>query len=48
MEKQKKREKEELCRFRKYVEDRIGRLVKDENRKFMQFDSMTEVYHTVV
>lgn len=49
MEKMKNREKEELNRFRHYVEERIDRISKDDNRKFIQFQpNLDKVYRSVV
>lgn len=41
------KEKQELNRFRKYVEDRIGRFLKDE-RKFIEFQPLDTVYRAVM
>uniref|UniRef100_U5EK95 R3H domain-containing protein n=1 Tax=Corethrella appendiculata TaxID=1370023 RepID=U5EK95_9DIPT len=41
-------EREKLNHFRKYCEERIGRLIKDPNRNFMEFQPLDKVYRTVV
>ncbi|XP_058826633.1 sperm-associated antigen 7-like [Topomyia yanbarensis] len=55
IEKQKKelemlrnKERDELNRFRKFVEDRLGRLVKDSNRHYMDFQPLDKVHRSVV
>lgn len=44
----KSREKEELNRFRVFVEERIDRISKDDKRKFIQFQPLDKVYRSVV
>ncbi len=44
----KSREKEELNRFRLFVEERIDRISKDDKRKFIQFQPLDKVYRSVV
>lgn len=48
LEKQQAYEKHELARFRTYCEERIGRFVKDEKRKYMQFQPLNRFYRSVV
>ncbi|XP_055533305.1 sperm-associated antigen 7 [Wyeomyia smithii] len=55
IEKQKKelemlrnKERDELNRFRKYSEERLGRLVKDPVRQFMEFQPLDKVHRSVV
>lgn len=43
-----KKEKDELNRYRKYVEERIERFKRDEKRKSLQFEPMDKIYRTVV
>ncbi|XP_055621692.1 sperm-associated antigen 7 homolog [Toxorhynchites rutilus septentrionalis] len=48
LEQMKNKERDELNRFRKYAEERLGRLVKDSNRRFMEFQPLDKVHRTVV
>lgn len=48
LEKQKAYEKHEMHRFRKYCEDRINRLAKDEKRGSMQFQTLNRFYRSIV
>ncbi|KAJ6635147.1 Sperm-associated antigen 7 [Pseudolycoriella hygida] len=48
IEKMKNREKEELNRFRRFAEERIDRISKDDSRKFIQFQPLDKVYRSVV
>ncbi|XP_055591975.1 sperm-associated antigen 7 homolog [Uranotaenia lowii] len=55
IEKQKKelehlrnKEREELNRFRKFAEERLGRLVKDPHRPYMEFQPLDKVHRSVV
>ncbi|XP_058461137.1 sperm-associated antigen 7 [Malaya genurostris] len=55
IEKQKKelemlrnKERDELNRFRKFAEDRLGRLIKDSNRHYMEFQPLDKVHRSVV
>lgn len=55
IEKQKKelemmrnKERDELNRFRKYAEERLGRLVKDPERTYMEFQPLDKVHRSVV
>lgn len=48
IEKMRNREKEELNRFRQFVEERIDRISKDDSRKFIQFQPLDKVYRSVV
>lgn len=48
IEKMKTREKDELNRFRHFVEERIDRISKDDKRKFIQFQPLDKVYRSVV
>ncbi|KAL1395720.1 hypothetical protein pipiens_011042 [Culex pipiens pipiens] len=55
IEKQKKelemmrnKERDELNRFRKYAEERLGRLVKDPVRTYMEFQPLDKVHRSVV
>ncbi|XP_029732646.2 sperm-associated antigen 7 [Aedes albopictus] len=55
IEKQKKeleqlrsKERDELNRFRKYAEERLGRLIKDGNRPYMEFQPLDKVHRSVV
>ncbi|XP_058060326.1 sperm-associated antigen 7 [Anopheles bellator] len=47
-EKLKNREREELNRFRTYVEQRLGRLMKDDNRHYMEFQPLDQLHRSVV
>uniref|UniRef100_A0A182IPX1 R3H domain-containing protein n=1 Tax=Anopheles atroparvus TaxID=41427 RepID=A0A182IPX1_ANOAO len=47
-EKLKNREKDELNRFRTYVEGRLGRLVKDDKRHYMEFQPLDQVHRSIV
>lgn len=42
------KERDELNRFRKYAEERLGRLVKDPVRTYMEFQPLDKVHRTVV
>ncbi|XP_040157485.1 sperm-associated antigen 7-like [Anopheles arabiensis] len=44
----KNRQREELNRFRTYVEERLGRFMKDENRHNLEFQSMDKVHRSIV
>ncbi|XP_053675306.1 sperm-associated antigen 7 homolog [Anopheles nili] len=44
----KNRQREELNSFRIYVEERLGRLIKDNARKFMEFQPLDQVHRSIV
>ncbi|XP_058120361.1 sperm-associated antigen 7 [Anopheles ziemanni] len=47
-EKIKNLERNELNRFRTYVEERLGRLVKDDKRHYMEFQPLDQVHRSIV
>ncbi|XP_050075515.1 sperm-associated antigen 7 homolog [Anopheles maculipalpis] len=47
-ETQKNKQREELNRFRSYVEERLGRFMKDDNRHYMEFQSLDQVHRSIV
>uniref|UniRef100_A0A182YPS3 Uncharacterized protein n=1 Tax=Anopheles stephensi TaxID=30069 RepID=A0A182YPS3_ANOST len=47
-ETQKNKQREELNRFRSYVEERLGRFVKDDNRHYMEFQPLDQVHRSIV
>lgn len=48
IEKLRNHQREELNRFRKYVEQRLDRMSRDDKRLSMQFQPLDLVYRTVV
>lgn len=48
LEKHRNKERDELNRFRKYAEERLGRLIKDPNRPYMEFQPLDKVHRSVV
>ncbi|XP_041761155.1 sperm-associated antigen 7 homolog [Anopheles merus] len=44
----KNRQREDLNRFRTYVEERLGRFIKDENLHNVEFQSMDKVHRSIV
>ncbi|XP_052893306.1 sperm-associated antigen 7 [Anopheles moucheti] len=47
-EAEKNKQREELNRFRSYVEERLGRFIKDDNRCYMEFQPLDQVYRSIV
>uniref|UniRef100_A0A182QQA3 R3H domain-containing protein n=1 Tax=Anopheles farauti TaxID=69004 RepID=A0A182QQA3_9DIPT len=47
-ESMKNHQREELNRFRVYAEERLGRLMKDSNRHFMEFQPLDQVHRSIV
>ncbi|XP_053663493.1 sperm-associated antigen 7 [Anopheles marshallii] len=47
-ETEKNKQREELNRFRSYVEERLGRFMKDDNRFYMEFQPLDQVYRSIV
>lgn len=48
LEQHRNKERDELNRFRKYAEERLGRLIKDANRPYMEFQPLDKVHRSVV
>ncbi|XP_031638301.1 sperm-associated antigen 7 [Contarinia nasturtii] len=48
VEKQQEYEKREMAKFRAYCEERVNRFIKDENRKFLQFQPLNRFYRSIV
>lgn len=46
-EKMKRKEKEEIIRFRKFVEDRVNRFAKDQ-RHFIEFQPLERLHRTIM
>uniref|UniRef100_A0A182WAZ1 R3H domain-containing protein n=1 Tax=Anopheles minimus TaxID=112268 RepID=A0A182WAZ1_9DIPT len=47
-ETEKNKQREELNRFRSYVEERLGRFMKDTNRQYMEFQPLDQVHRSIV
>ncbi|XP_049291717.1 sperm-associated antigen 7 homolog [Anopheles funestus] len=47
-ETEKNKQREELNRFRSYVEERLGRFMKDDNRHYMEFQPLDQVHRSIV
>uniref|UniRef100_A0A182KGS0 R3H domain-containing protein n=1 Tax=Anopheles christyi TaxID=43041 RepID=A0A182KGS0_9DIPT len=47
-ESMKNKQREELNRFRSYVEERLGRFMKDDNRHYLEFQSLDQVHRSIV
>uniref|UniRef100_A0A182M0H5 R3H domain-containing protein n=1 Tax=Anopheles culicifacies TaxID=139723 RepID=A0A182M0H5_9DIPT len=47
-ESEKNKQREELNRFRSYVEERLGRFMKDNKRRYMEFQPLDQVHRSIV
>uniref|UniRef100_A0A182PVB7 R3H domain-containing protein n=1 Tax=Anopheles epiroticus TaxID=199890 RepID=A0A182PVB7_9DIPT len=47
-ESMKNKQREELNRFRQYVEERLGRFMKDDNRHYLEFQPLDQVFRSIV
>lgn len=48
LEQHRNKERDELNRFRKYAEERLGRLIRDPTRPYMEFQPLDKVHRSVV
>lgn len=48
LEKQQEYEKREMAKFRNYCEERVNRVMKDEKRKYLQFQPLNRFYRAIV